>query len=267
MKETPKRALSGFVYISLLITATIFSSGSFYLFFGLLMVLCIFEFSKLIHLKPEIPVLTGILLFTLNIWQPYSDLNTSLLLLGAILISVYLIKLLFQNKSIHPKKLTKYVLVIGYITLPFLLIGELARLQNEFSTDLIISIFIIVWTNDTFAYLIGKKFGRRKLFEKVSPKKTIEGFIGGLFGALIAGVLISIYFIDMNILNMLIFATIISVFGSIGDLIESKFKRNANVKDSGKIMPGHGGMLDRLDSVIFAVPFIVLFIQILKYVS
>lgn len=267
MKETSTRALSGFIYILLLIGATLFSSGSFYLFFGLLMVLCVFEFSKLVQLKPEIPVVLGIFLYTLNIWQPQSDFNTSILLLGTLIVSFSLIKMLFQNKIVLPRKSTKHIFMIGYIILPFLLLGELARLRNEFSTDLVISIFVIIWVNDTFAYLVGKKIGKRKLFERVSPKKTVEGFIGGLLGAIMAGVLLSLYFTEMSVTNMIIFAVITSVFGSLGDLIESKFKRNANVKDSGKIMPGHGGMLDRLDSVIFAVPFIVLFIQILDYVS
>ena len=267
MKETPKRALSGFIYIFLLIGATLYSSGSFFLFFGLLMVLCVFEFCKLIHLKPEIPVVIGIFLYTMNIWQPQSNLNLNILLLLTLIVSIALIKMLFQNKIFLPRKSTKYIFTIGYIILPFLLIGELARIGIEFSTDLIICIFVIIWTNDTMAYLIGKKFGKRKLFERVSPKKTIEGFTGGLVGAMIAGVLLSIYFVEKSIPQMLIFAIITSVFGSLGDLIESKFKRNANVKDSGKIMPGHGGMLDRLDSVIFAVPFIILYIQILSYVS
>jgi phosphatidate cytidylyltransferase len=267
MRETPKRALSGLIYVILLTTATLYSSDSFYLFFGLLMVLCVFEFCKLIHLKPEIPVLLSIALYAMNIWQPQSDLNIFVLLIATLIVSFGLLKTLFENKTLAPKKPAKYLITIGYIILPFILIGEIARMGIEFSTDLIICVFVIIWANDSMAYLIGKKFGRRKLFERVSPKKTIEGFLGGLAGALLAGGLLSVYFIDKSIPEMLIFSLITSIFGTFGDLIESKFKRNANVKDSGKIMPGHGGMLDRLDSVIFAVPFIVLYIQILSYVS
>ena len=116
--------------------------------------------------------------------------------------------------------------------------------------------------------------GKHKLFERVSPKKTIEGFLGGAVFAAFAGFLISKLYIQPNpafssksILIWTIIALIVSVFGTIGDLIESKFKRIAGVKDSGSIMPGHGGILDRLDSVIFVAPIIFLFYQILYYVS
>ena len=116
--------------------------------------------------------------------------------------------------------------------------------------------------------------GKHKLFERVSPKKTVEGFLGGAIFAAFAGFLISKLYIQPNpafsnksILIWTIIALIVSVFGTIGDLIESKFKRIAGVKDSGSIMPGHGGILDRLDSVIFVAPIIFLFYQILYYVS
>ena len=121
---------------------------------------------------------------------------------------------------------------------------------------------IFIWVNDSFAYLVGKNFGKTKLFESVSPKKTIEGFLGGLIFSLIAA-----YFIThqhdnprITLLDWMIIAAILSILGTIGDLIESKFKRQANSKDSGNIMPGHGGMLDRLDSLFFAAPFVYLYL-------
>ena len=103
--------------------------------------------------------------------------------------------------------------------------------------------------------------------ERISPKKTIEGFLGGVVFATIAGVIIAKYYINFSVLVWIVTALIISVFGTIGDLIESKFKRLANVKDSGNIMPGHGGILDRLDSIIFVAPFLFLFYKIITYVS
>ena len=118
--------------------------------------------------------------------------------------------------------------------------------------------------------MVGKSIGKNKLFEKVSPKKTIEGFLGGLVFCIIGSFLVAKYFIEANpkkIYIWIIIALITSLFGTIGDLIESKFKRIAGVKDSGNIMPGHGGVLDRLDSVIFVAPIIFLFYQILYYVS
>ena len=108
---------------------------------------------------------------------------------------------------------------------------------------------------------MGKNFGKHKLLEKISPKKTIEGFVGGLFFAVLAGVIIGYTSNNLSILNWVIIAVIVSVFGTLGDLVESKFKRQAGVKDSGTIMPGHGGLLDRLDSLFFLAPFVYLYIH------
>ena len=125
----------------------------------------------------------------------------------------------------------------------------------------------MIWINDTAAYFVGKNFGKQKLFPSVSPKKTVEGFLGGIFFACVASFFISLYTYDVSFNSWLILSIIVSTTGTLGDLIESKFKRQANVKDSGTIMPGHGGLLDRLDSIIFAAPFIYLFLRILRHVS
>ena len=143
----------------------------------------------------------------------------------------------------------------------------IANYHQTFSPLIILGAFILVWTNDTFAYLVGKNFGKQKLFPSISPKKTVEGFLGGLFFASVASYFIATFTETLSFNHWLILSIIISVFGTLGDLIESKFKRQANVKDSGIIMPGHGGLLDRFDSIIFAAPFIYLFLRIINYVS
>jgi len=145
-----------------------------------------------------------------------------------------------------------------------LLIGNY---HQTFNANILLGSFVLVWVNDSFAYLVGKNFGKQKLFEKISPKKTVEGFLGGLLFSCIASYFIATFTQVLTFTSWLVLSVIISVFGTIGDLIESKFKRRAQVKDSGNIMPGHGGLLDRLDSIIFAGPFIYLFLRILQYVS
>jgi phosphatidate cytidylyltransferase len=151
---------------------------------------------------------------------------------------------------------------------PFLILPELIKLPHQsFNPKIIIGIFVLLWVNDTFAYLIGKNFGKHKLFEKVSPKKTIEGFVGGFIFTIIASFIISYFFDFLSPFEWFIIALIVGIFGNLGDLIESKFKRIAGVKDSGKIMPGHGGLLDRLDSFIFVVPYTFIYLKILPYVS
>ncbi|RZW48422.1 MAG: phosphatidate cytidylyltransferase, partial [Flavobacteriaceae bacterium] len=154
-----------------------------------------------------------------------------------------------------------------YISSAFIFIILIANFYEDYNPNILLGSFILVWVNDTFAYLVGKNIGKQKLFPSISPKKTVEGFLGGLFFSCLSSYFIAKFTNTLDFSNWLILAIIVSVFGTLGDLIESKYKRQADVKDSGIIMPGHGGLLDRLDSIIFAAPFIYLFLRILKYVS
>jgi len=129
-----------------------------------------------------------------------------------------------------------------------------------------LALFAFVWVNDTFAYLVGSAIGKRKLFERISPKKTWEGFFGGLIFAVFAGFLFCHFLTDYcstsNLIKWLGLAVVVVIFGTMGDLFESYIKRNLNVKDSGTILPGHGGLLDRLDSILFAAPAALLYLLI-----
>ena len=161
----------------------------------------------------------------------------------------------------------KYITSICYIITSIVFLIQIPRYDNGYNAMIVAGSFLMIWTNDTFAYLVGKQFGKHKLLERISPKKTIEGFLGGLVFTLLAGYLIAMFTDTLSTITWCIISVIMSIFGTIGDLIQSKFKRQAGVKDSGTIMPGHGGIFDRLDSVIFASPFLYLFLQILTYVS
>ena len=169
---------------------------------------------------------------------------------------------LFNENKIAVKFIGKVSITILYIIIPFLFLLNTPELSHPTSYKIILGIFILTWTSDTFAYLVGRQFGKHKLFERISPKKTIEGFAGGVIFTLIASYIISIYFVETALFQWIVIAIIISIFGVIGDLVESMFKRQANVKDSSKLIPGHGGFLDRLDSIIFAIPFIYGFLYI-----
>jgi phosphatidate cytidylyltransferase len=282
MGETLKRAISGAVYIILLLASILYSTESFFILFGLFLIISLFEFCNLINVNKLIPVISGTSLFLLITFLSNYDRNKtvdiptldSILLIATLLISIKCVLFLFDNKNQEISTFSKYLYLLGYITLPFVFITKISFGINDYNPKIIMGLFILIWTNDTFAYLVGKSIGKHKLFEKISPKKTIEGFFGGLIFSIFAGYLISAYLIkpsaqfsDKSILIWMIIAAIVGVIGTIGDLIESKFKRVAGVKDSGKIMPGHGGVLDRLDSVIFVAPFIFLFYKILYYVS
>ena len=123
--------------------------------------------------------------------------------------------------------------------------------------------FVIIWTSDVFAYLAGSMFGKHKLMERISPKKTWEGSIGGLFFSLIAAYILSLLVPQLSLVEWMILTIIIVISGTLGDLVESLLKRNADVKDSGTIFPGHGGVLDRFDAVIFATPMVFVYINLI----
>lgn len=125
----------------------------------------------------------------------------------------------------------------------------------------VLAIFVFVWVNDTGAYVVGSQIGKRRLFERISPKKSWEGFYGGLFFALVASQVFSCFVPDVSWYNWLGLAATIVVFGTWGDLTESLLKRTLGVKDSGHVLPGHGGMLDRFDSVLMATPAAYIYIE------
>lgn len=267
MNSTLTRAISGAVYIVLLISATFYSSNSFLLFFGILLLIAVSEFCKLVNLKNIVPMLIAVGLFILCNLSYTIKTNDILILLATLLVSVKAIFFLFDKKNKPVDSLSKYVYLIGYIILPFVLITKIPFVENNYNPNIILSIFILIWVNDTFAFLVGKTFGKHKLFEKVSPKKTIEGFVGGFIFSIVAGIILAQFLMLQSYIHWIFIAVLASVFGTLGDLVESKFKRIANVKDSGNIMPGHGGVLDRLDSIIFVAPIVFLFYQIIYYVS
>jgi len=267
MTTTITRALSGAVYVLLLVGATLYSQYSFLLLFGLLLLFSVGEFCKLVSLKPIIPLIIATVGYILSNLTNTIKTNEILLLIAALMVSVRSLLFLFEKKDRFLDTQAKYVFLIGYLIIPIIIFTKIPFISNQYVPEIIISILVIIWANDTFAYLVGITMGKNKLFERISPKKTIEGFVGGVIFAVVAGILLAQFYLMDSVIKWIIIAMIVSAFGTLGDLIESKFKRIAGVKDSGNIMPGHGGFLDRLDSIIFVAPFVYLFYQIIYYVS
>lgn len=269
MNEFIKRLIFGLIYVLLVIYATIYSPEFFLFLFFTFMVLCIYEFSKMIKLKSIYPyILAAVSYYYINY---YDELNANhletkiLIIIGVLLIFYPFIKILFTEKKNALEHLGKVFLTYFYIVVPFSILLLIPTIQinatAKFDARIILGVFILIWTNDTFAFLVGRQFGKNKLFERISPKKTIEGFIGGFAFTLIASIVLSKYFITLiEIKHWVIIAIITSIFGTLGDLIESMFKRQASIKDSSNLIPGHGGFLDRLDSIIFATPFIFIYL-------
>lgn len=261
MRSIITRSISGIVYAIIFISAIFLSAKLYIGLIAIFSAICIFEFSRILGIKNTfiyILLAFSIYLTTIEIPSYFNNFLISFSLIGMLGLLYYLL----NSKPIKTATtLQKIFLHTIYLILPFYFLIKLPFIENQYHPNIIFCIILLIWTNDSFAFLVGKNFGKHKLFEAVSPKKTIEGFLGGLFFAVLLAFFIGKYTNQFSILNWIIIAIIVVVFGSLGDLVESKFKRQANIKDSGKIMPGHGGLLDRLDSLFFLAPFVYLYLH------
>ena len=264
MTNLLKRATSGFIYAVLFITAILYSKESYIVLISLFGFISIREFLNLLKFNNIIIYI----LFVGLIYLPFSSLDSSVLIDVLLVLSIsgsiqLLVNLFIKKKNYPSNTIQKIDISIRYLLLSFAFLLLLPFINGGYEVSVILSLIIFIWVNDSFAFFVGKNLGKRKLFESVSPKKTIEGFLGGVFFTLITAFLVS-YFCDfLSLTNLLVISLIASILGTIGDLVESKFKRQANTKDSGTIMPGHGGILDRLDSLLFVAPFVYLYIHYL----
>ena len=274
MKESSKRIISGFVFGGVFI-ASLYTHLSFTILTFIFGIISTKEFNKLTDQSGVGYYIAFSIIYIyfaltefylnsnlqLNSW--FNDLKDTLLIFS-IFVSLFLLRDLFSSKNLPGILVKKYFRFIFYITSSFVFIYLIANFKGFYDPSIILGCFILIWVNDSFAYIVGKSFGKQKLFYSISPHKTVEGFLGGLLFCCISASIVSRY-IDETLTtpNWLLIAIIISVFGTLGDLIESKLKRESNVKDSGKIIPGHGGILDRLDSIIFASPYIYLYLKLI----
>lgn len=261
MSNLFRRSFSGSVYVGLFLFSILFSQESYLIlitFFGLL---CLWEFGKMIQLTSFAPYI----IFFATLFLMFSrqeNFAISGILFITLASSLFFSYQLFTKKIIHYKDdKSKLGITIRYIIFSFCFLVLLPFSEGTFHPYLMISILSIIWINDSFAFLVGKNLGKRKLFPSVSPNKTVEGFFGGMVFSLLAALVISKVYPHFSLFNWMMIALIVSNFGTIGDLVVSKFKRQANLKDSGNLMPGHGGILDRLDSLLFASPFVYLYIN------
>jgi len=258
MNNTVVRTLSGSVYLAIVIAST--SLGGMYLvgFLSIVLILGTKETISLVSKTGGVFIgftwlanLSYFVVFARNYLDqiPHNDQLWPLLFMpiGLLLTQRVFTPITKENCS----ALGNSFLTIGYLSLPLVLSLKLAN-KDPF---LILAIFIILWTTDTMAFIFGSWLGKHKLIERLSPNKTIEGFVAGVIGALVAAYIISFFSNHYQFWQWLIIGFVISLSGALGDLFESLLKRQAGVKDSGKVLPGHGGALDRLDSFLFAVPF------------
>ena len=267
MKEILRRSITGVIYVVLLLGSVFLSSDAFDFLFMAFGLVCLHEFKKIAQVKGYYIFIAYLALWWAFIYLVQDKTAVNVLMLFTITVDLALLMFLFSKKSKPFSDFQKFVIAVFYIGGGCIFLTMIPYKDDDFAQFLIMGIFILIWVNDTFAYLVGRTLGRTKLYPSVSPKKTIEGSLGGLIFALAAAYVMSWYEFRLTLMEWMILAAVIVIAGSLGDLLESKFKRMAGVKDSGAILPGHGGIWDRLDSLVFAAPFAYLVLNIFSYVS
>jgi len=273
LKNFISRTITGTFFVSSIIASVILSHIAFAVLFFLMAIFGYWEFQKLVSkessLSRQLPGLIAAMivyvifaLFSLSIIGGYS-----LWLIFPILIILASIHLIFRAKD-SLTSITSDISGIVFVVIPIVLLNfylNPTQIPGYHTPWLLLGMFAILWTHDTFAYLTGSLFGKHPLYKSISPKKSWEGSIGGFGFAIIAAYVISIFSPILMMWHWITLAIIITVFGTIGDLAESLLKRKAGVKDSGNILPGHGGILDRLDSILFVSP--IVYLLILLFIS
>lgn len=269
MKGIGTRALTGFFITGIILACVYFSQVSFILLFLLISVFAAQEFlshtveKEHLLLRTIIATVCGLIpgislaYYLSQKDDSYVSLSIATFLVG--LVFIFIIELFLKSK--RPLEQIAFSLMsIIYTGIFVCSVFYIGFKNGQYEPYLIIGILVITWANDSFAYLFGSAFGKTKLFERISPNKTWEGTLGGIFMALvfsfIAFKIIGIYAMT----SWLIFGAIISIIGTLGDLVESMFKRSLQIKDSGSIFPGHGGILDRFDSIIIHLPILTAYI-------
>ncbi len=270
MNNMTLRAISGIIYIAVLCFGILIHVN---VSFGLFLALALIAFSEFtkngkttLNLSTNLFSYLSVVLLFVGINGGFIGLNPMInkLCLFASFFSITGV-FLFELFKHFEKGAANIVFQLGgliYTALPFCFALPFAHLNGSYQGMVLISLFILIWSSDTFAYLCGKTFGKHKLFEKISPKKTWEGFIGGAILTIGTGIVLFYTTNITSLNNWILFALLAVIFGSIGDLIESMFKRSIGIKDSGNIIPGHGGILDRMDSFMVALPVIYAFFAI-----
>lgn len=260
MSNILQRTITGLLFVLLLLFCILYNAYTFGALFMLITALALVEFHKLIKTKfdvqlhPAIPVVNGLVLFICLFvanagWVSYKILTVYLLFLG-----VSFIAELYRKKENPIMNWAMFALGQLYIALPFSFLSTVAFAngQGNYQSLFLLAFFVTVWVYDTGAYLVGMAIGKHRLFERISPKKSWEGFFGGVLFALGSGFTFSQFETSLSLYQWLGFSLIIVIFATFGDLSESLLKRSLGVKDSGTILPGHGGILDRFDSILFA---------------
>lgn len=265
-----QRAVTAVIFVAIMLGGLYISSYSFIALFALITALCLWEFygmvlehqdsrafaaRKFIGLGLGLTPFVVVSLLQLGMLTSTRELIIAIAIFSSPFIFLLFIYELYAKAQRPFTNIAFLYLGVLYIGLPMALLTIVAFEGQVFYANTIFGLLLLSWLNDTGAYLVGSMIGKTKLFPRISPNKTWEGSLGGVVLTLVVSYILSVFFDELRTLDWLVLGLIVSVFGSIGDLVESMLKRSVGVKDSGNILPGHGGILDRFDAFIFLVPF------------
>lgn len=271
MNDLLKRSLTGVAFVAIMFGGIIIHPYLFAVVFAALLFLTQSEFYKLsekIGFAPgkTVGLLSGIAMFLLFFLTAAKIIPPKFIMLAFLIPFKILLGELFSSKVNSFKNFAVSLSGVIYISIPFGLLSFIIFPGNApgsgFYPWILVGIFLIIWMYDSMAYVFGSLLGKHKISEKISPGKSWEGLIGGGVFAVIMGILNAVLFHQLSMVSWVVIALLIVTFGTLGDFFESKLKRETGVKDSGTLMPGHGGMLDRFDSLLFAAPVIFVWLNL-----
>lgn len=271
MREFTKRSLTGVVFVMIMVWMILWGPFSLFILLSMISSLALYEFYSILKVK-ENKILTGtgiisglfVMSLVFLIHQEYMDEKYLILVIFPV-VGIWISSIFIPGKNTVISSL-KAISGLIYIVLPVSLIPFLTQnsLTGNYNPRIFVGTLFIIWIYDSAAYVFGILLGKHKMAPRISPKKSWEGFIFGSASAIILALFIPKYFKILDLTDWLILAVLIVLSSTAGDLFESLIKREADIKDSGKFLPGHGGILDRFDSVFMAVPFVFLYIYIFK---
>jgi len=263
-----KRVFSALIGVMIIVSSLLIGEWTYFFVFFAIAVFSLWEFYRLVRLQNYLPVrllgvFVGGLMFVFSFFIERQHLSANYYFALFPLASLSLVIKLYKKSDQNPfLNIAFFYLGITYVAIPFALMNIVVYSSEVYSHEILMGLLFIIWASDTGAYFAGTFFGKRKLFLRISPKKSWEGFIGGALTAIAFAYLISRISTDLMLWEWIIVSIIVVVTGTYGDLVESLFKRSMLIKDSGTSIPGHGGFLDRFDSLILAVPFVVVFLKL-----
>ena len=274
-----RRLITAVIFVVVMLLGMFAGRYSFVTLFTVISGICLWEFltitleqrrSRRDKIRKLLGLALGLLpgvvsvLYQLQLMrQDVQFIAISSMVFAPIVFSMFIYEL--YTASRHPFANIAYmVLGMFYIGIPFALLNFIAFDGSHFYSKIVFGLLALTWVNDTGAYLVGSQLGKTPLFPRISPRKTWEGTIGGITTTIAFGILLSLFISEIDPINWVVLAMMVAMFGTLGDLVESMLKRSVGIKDSGKLLPGHGGLLDRFDAFIFVIPFAAAYLLYLR---